>query len=258
MRSLGSWGRYTPAVRREKGLLGANGLPLRANCLVRPDATKSPPLALLSHLPPSSEAVISVYAPLLSAHPFFLIFFTESTMNRMEALCGLGCKAVAVAALLLWSAAGAAQLLGGSTITNTTNTLSSTAGTLSTGGSQAMASRAVVMGIVTSLVDTGTLTSASEPLASGLPAGNIPGLLTAESLHATTMGWSDQVASEASLSNLALSVAGIGISAEFIQSRALAASGAVPTGLTSIEGLSIDGVPVSVGAAPNQSISLPG
>src|SRR5688572_17143713 len=74
MRSLGSWGRYTLAVRREKGLLGANGLPLRANCLVRPDATKSPPLALLSHLPPSSEAVISVYAPLLSAHPFFLIF----------------------------------------------------------------------------------------------------------------------------------------------------------------------------------------
>jgi hypothetical protein len=35
-------------------------------------------------------------------------------------------------------------------------------------------------------------------------------------------------------------------------------SGAVPTGLASIEGLSIGGVPVSVGSAPNQSISLPG
>ena len=186
-------------------------------------------------------------------------------MNRMEALCGFGYKAVAVAALSLWSAASAAQLLGGSTITNTTSTLSGTtstlsgaAGTLSTGGSQAMASRAVVMGIVTSLVDTGTLTSPSEPLASGLPIGSIPGLLTAESLHATTMGWTDQVASEASLSNLAITVAGTGISAEFIQSRALAVSGAAPTGLASIEGLSIGGVPVSFGGAPNESISLAG
>jgi hypothetical protein len=179
-------------------------------------------------------------------------------MNRMEALRGLGFKAAVVAALSLWSATGAAQLLGGSTLTDTTGTLSGTTGTLTTGGSQASASRAVVMGIVTSLVDTGTLTSPSEPLGSGLPVGSIPGLLTAESLHATTMGWTDQVVSEASLSNLAMTVAGTGISADFIQSRALAVSGAVPTGLASIEGLSIGGVPVSVGSAPNQSISLPG
>lgn len=176
-------------------------------------------------------------------------------MNRIEALRGLGYKAVAVAALSLWSAASAAQLLGGSTITST---LSGTAGTLSTGGSQATASRAAVMGIVTSLVDTGTLTTPSEPLASGLPVGSIPGLLTAESLHATTMGWTDQVASQASLSNLAMTVAGTGISADFIQSRALAVSGAAPTGVASIEGLSIGGVPVSFGGAPNESISFAG
>jgi hypothetical protein len=168
-------------------------------------------------------------------------------MNRMEALCGLGCKAAVVAALSLWSAAGAAQLLG-STTTDTTSTLSG----------QASAATAVVTGVVTSLVDTGTLTGASEPLGAGLPAGSIPGLLSAESLHATTMGWTDQVASEASLSNLALSVAGTGISADFIQSRALALSGAAPTGAASIGGLSIDGVPVSVADAPNQTISLPG
>ena len=173
-------------------------------------------------------------------------------MNRMEAVCGLGCKAVAVAALSLWSTASAAQLLGGSAISNTTS------GALSTGAGQAMASRAVVTGVVTSLVDTGTLTSPSEPLASGLPVGSIPGLLTAESLHATTMGWTDQVASQASLSNLAMTLAGTGISADFIQSRALAVSGAAPTGLVSIEGLSIGGVPVSFGGAPNESISLAG
>jgi hypothetical protein len=179
-------------------------------------------------------------------------------MNRMEAPRGLGCKAVVVAALSLWSATGAAQLLGGSTLTDTSSTLSGTTGTLTTGASQASASRAVVMGIVTSLVDTGTLTSPSEPLGSGLPVGSIPGLLTAESLHATTMGWTDQVASQAALSNLAMTVAGTGISAEFVQSRALAVSGAVPTGRTSIEGLSIGGAPVSFDGAPNQSISLPG
>lgn len=150
----------------------------------------------------------------------------------------------ALAGLVVWPATGQAQL-GVQTA-------------LSTGSSQAAASTAVVAGVVTSLADTGTLTNRSEPLGTGLPTGSIPGLLTAETLHATTMGWSDQVASEASLSNLAMSVAGWGISADFIGSRALAVSGAAATGLASIEGLSIGGMPVSFSGAPNQSISLPG
>jgi hypothetical protein len=188
----------------------------------------------------------------------------------------------ALAGLVAWPGTGQAQLGGvtdpvtstitgtTSTVTDTTSTVTDTTGTtgtLTTGGSQASASTAVgqasgataiVMGIVTSLLDTGTLTSPSEPLGTGLGFGSIPGLLTAESLHATTMGWTDQVASAASLSNLALTVAGTGISAEFIQSRALAVSGAAPTGLVSIEGLSIGGVPVSFTGVPNESISLPG
>src|SRR5438132_11790003 len=163
------------------------------------------------------------------------------------------CKVIGVAGTLVglvsWPGTGQAQL-GGVTdaVTNTTSTLSG----------QASGSTAVVMGIVTSLVDTGTLTSPSEPLGTSLPIGSIPGLLTAESLHATTMGWTDQVASEASLSNLAMTVAGTGVSADFIQSRALAVSGAVPTGLTSIEGLTIGGVPVSPAGIPNETISLGG
>lgn len=166
----------------------------------------------------------------------------------------------AVAGLMAGPGTGQAQLGGvtdpvTSTITNTTSTVTNTTSTLV---GQASASTAVVMGIVTGLVDTGTLTSPSEPLGTGLSIGSIPGVLTAESLHATTMGWTDQVASAASLSNLAMTVAGTGISADFIQSRALAVSGAAPTGITSIEGLSIGGVPVPVGDAPNQSISLPG
>jgi len=164
-------------------------------------------------------------------------------------VCKIVAVAGALAAVAAWPGSALAQLGGATGTTTTTST---------TGSGQASASTAVVMGIVTSLVDTGTLTSPSEPLGAGLPTGSIPGLLTAESLHATTMGWTDQVASEASLSNLAMTVAGTGISADFIQSRALAVSGAAPTGLASIEGLSIGGVPVSFSGAPNQSISLPG
>jgi hypothetical protein len=158
------------------------------------------------------------------------------------------CKVIgvagALAALVAWPGIGQAQIPGITTPSSTTG--------------QASASTAVVMGVVTSLVDTGTLTGPSEPRGSGLSTGSIPGVLTAESLQATTMGWTDQVASAASLSNLAMTVAGTGISAEFIQSRALAVSGAVPTGLASIEGLSIGGVPVSFAGAPNQTISLAG
>src|SRR6266849_4866343 len=151
----------------------------------------------------------------------------------------------ALAGLVAWPGIGQAQLDLGSTSTSTLT-------------GQASAVTAVVLGTVTSLVDTGTLTDPSEPLGTGLPIGGISGLLTAESLHAVTMGWTDQVASEASLSNLAMSVAGTGVSVDFIQSRALAVSGAVPTGLTSIEGLTIGGVSVSPAGVPNETISLAG
>jgi hypothetical protein len=123
---------------------------------------------------------------------------------------------------------------------------------------QASAVTAVILGNVTSLANTGTLSSASEPLGTGLGTGSIPGLVSAEALHAATMGWSDQVVSQASLGNLALTVAGTGISADFIMSTARAVSGAGGSGLTSIEGLSIGGVPVSATGVPNQLISLPG
>ena len=122
---------------------------------------------------------------------------------------------------------------------------------------QASAVTAVVFGNVTSFADTGTLSSASEPLGTGLSIASVPGF-SAEALHAATMGWTDQVVSQASLGNLALTVAGTGISAASIMSTARAVSGAGGTGLTSIDGLSIGGVPVSASGVPNQVISLPG
>jgi hypothetical protein len=55
-----------------------------------------------------------------------------------------------------------------------------------------------------------------------------------------------------------MTVAGIGIAVDTIVSRALAVSGAVPIGLTDIEGLTIGGVAVSPTGVPNQTISLAG
>src|SRR5439155_15166587 len=149
----------------------------------------------------------------------------------------------ALASLVAWPGTGQAQLdLGG--ILPPILPAPGPAPTTSTISGQASAVTAVVLGTVTSLADTGTLVDAADPLGTGQPLGSIPGLLSAEALHAATMGWTDQVASESSLANVAMTVAGIGIAVDTVVSRALAVSGAVPTGLTSIEGLTIGGVPV--------------
>jgi hypothetical protein len=145
-----------------------------------------------------------------------------------------------LAGLVAWPGTGQAQ--------SSTSTLTG----------QASAVTAVVLGTVTSLADTGTLVDAADPLGTGQPLGSIAGLVSAEALHAATMGWTDQVASDASLGNLLMTVGSTGVSADFIQSRALAVSGAVPTGLTSIKGLTIGGVSVSPSGLPNETISLGG
>ena len=123
---------------------------------------------------------------------------------------------------------------------------------------QASAVTAVVLGTVTSLADSGTLVDAADPLGTGQPLGSIPGLLSAEALNAATMGWTDQVASEASLGNLSMTVAGIGITATTIISRALAVSGGTPVGLSNIEGLMIGGMSVSPTGIPNEAVSVAG
>ncbi|HEU0290401.1 MAG TPA: hypothetical protein VFR39_06585, partial [Burkholderiales bacterium] len=166
--------------------------------------------------------------------------YTASNFWKVIRAAGL------LTALISWSGIGHAQLglpglpgLGGGGQTS--------AGLVG----QASAVTAVVMGNSTSLANTGTLTAPSEPLGTGQVAGSIAGLLSAEALHAVTMGWSDQVASEASLANLSMTVGGVVITANSIRSRALAVAGAGGTGLTSIQGLVIGGVPVSTTGVPN-------
>jgi len=174
-------------------------------------------------------------------------------MNRMEALCGLGCKAAVVTALSLWSAASAAQLLGG-----ITQPIALPTATSSMPGGQAAAVRSTVLGQTTSLADTGTLGGVDDARNASQLSGALPGLLAAEVLQATTIGWTDQAASDASLANLGMMVAGIGISADFVMASATALAGAVGSGGSLVENLAVNGVPVAVSGAANQVVDIVG
>jgi len=126
----------------------------------------------------------------------------------------------------------------------------------SSGSTQAAGVTAVVAGVVTSLANSGTVSDPSQPVGTGQTVASIPGLVSAEALHSAAMTWTDQAASQASLSNLALTVAGTGITADFLGSEAVA--GATRTGGSAIEGLTIGGVAVTPAGVANQLISLPG
>ena len=128
---------------------------------------------------------------------------------------------------------------------------------------QASAVQATVFGALglrttTALSKTATLSGTRDAREASLVTGSVPSLLTGEALHAVTIGWPDQVASEASLGNLAMTVAGTGISADFVMARALSVLGSAGTGRTNIAGLSINGIPIVPTGSPNQTIAIPG
>jgi len=128
---------------------------------------------------------------------------------------------------------------------------------------QASAVQATVFGALglrttTTLSKTATLSGTRDAREASLVTGSVPSLLTGEALHAVTIGWPDQVASEASLGNLAMTVAGTGISADFVMARALSVLGSAGTGRTNINGLRINGIPIVPTGSPNQTIAIAG
>src|SRR5690349_14253038 len=143
--------------------------------------------------------------------------------------------------LWVWPAVGNAQLLP---LPDPTSIVSGTVGTL--------------LGATTVLGSTGTLVAGtSDALQASSATGGVPNLLTGEALHAVTIGYPDQIDSEASLAALALNVAGTSIGADFVMSRATAVAGGAIGG-SNIYGLSINGTPIPVTGAPYQTISIPG
>jgi hypothetical protein len=119
---------------------------------------------------------------------------------------------------------------------------------------------ATVLGINTTLGDTGPLPSSGGAEQASLLDANVPGLLTAEVLHASTVGQGNRSAAEASVADVTLTVAGNTIGAELLMARAQAScgpGGASVSGSSEIVGLVVNGQSVAVSGAPNQTISLP-
>jgi hypothetical protein len=108
------------------------------------------------------------------------------------------------------------------------------------------------------LADTGPLTAPGDARDASSAAGAVPSLLTASTLHAATVGGDDQVASEASLADLSLTIAGVRIGADFVMSRARAAGDGLRAGVTDVSGLDVNGIFIPVSGEPNQTIAIPG
>ncbi len=172
----------------------------------------------------------------------------------------LGLIALVMAGLLALPATGLAQLggllppIGSSPPTTTTSGITG----------DATAVRATLLGALglltttTALSDTGTLAGTDVAREASQVTGSIPSLLGAEVLSASTIAWPDQVASQASLANLNLGLAGIGITADSVVAQASQVAGAAGTGTTTISNLLINGVPIAITGGPNQIVAIPG
>lgn len=111
---------------------------------------------------------------------------------------------------------------------------------------------------MTTLADTGTLGGPTDAREASQLTGSIPAVLSGETLHATTIGWDDQVSSEASISQLSVTVGGNTITAEFALARVIVAKGATRVRTSSVTGLTINGAAANVSGQANQSITIPG
>lgn len=121
--------------------------------------------------------------------------------------------------------------------------------------------QATVLGLPpVTLVQAGPLPPSGGADEASLLEAQVPNLLTAQVLHASTVAQGSQSRSEASVANVALTAGGQSISAAFLMSRAEArcAGGIASTsGSSEIAALTINGQPVNVSGQPNQTITLP-
>jgi len=124
---------------------------------------------------------------------------------------------------------------------------------------QATVVKANVAGIPIILSDTGALDSTGGEKEASLLEAEVPGVLTAEVLHASTIGNGNHSRSEASVANLNLTVGGNTITADFLRAsaQAVCANGASASGSSEVVNLVINGQAITVTGEPNQTIDLP-
>jgi hypothetical protein len=93
-----------------------------------------------------------------------------------------------------------------------------------------------------------------------LLTASVPGLLTAQVLHAATTGQGNTSRAEATVADLDLTAGGNHIAADFLRSSANAqcnGAKASVSGSSEIVGLNINGQSTSVSGEPNQTVALP-
>jgi hypothetical protein len=122
----------------------------------------------------------------------------------------------------------------------------------------ATAVRSTVLGITTTLADSGNLAGAGDMEQASQLTGGIGSVLTSDVLHATTAAAPDAVVSQASLGDVALTLVGNSISAGTLLAQATAPASGPASGFSDIEGLVVNGTPIVVTGQPNQVIWLIG
>jgi hypothetical protein len=130
---------------------------------------------------------------------------------------------------------------------------------------QTVSGRAQVVQVIEStgtsntvLADTGELMGSSDARETSQVAGSITSLLNGGTLHAATIAWPDEAASEASIANLTVTAGDNTITADFVMSRVRAIQGSAAAGSVNIDGLVINGASVQVSGAVNQTIAING
>jgi hypothetical protein len=168
-----------------------------------------------------------------------------------------GCLALG---LLGGCASDLADSSDGSEVTSTAEAVSSTAYS-----GRASVLLAQVLGISTGVADTGQLPTTGGTLQASVVTANVPGLFSAAALDASTMGSNGETVSKVTASDvhlgvtLGLGVGSVAVGANVLSSNATAVcTNGVPTlgGSTVITALTINGKPVVVTGAPNQTVDL--
>ena len=113
-------------------------------------------------------------------------------------------------------------------------------------------------GVTTNFASTGNLTGVTDARDASSLGGTLLSGVTGETLSATTIGWPDQVTSAASVAGLGLNIPGLNIGADMIVAEAQSVLGGASSATSSLTNLTVNGVPVAVSGAPNQSVSIPG
>jgi len=111
------------------------------------------------------------------------------------------------------------------------------------------------------LADTGALPSSGGAQEASLLSAKVPGLLTANVLHATTVGQGNQTRSEASVADVDLTAGDNRVTADFLMARATAKcgpGGASFSGSSDVAVLTINEQRIAVTGEPNQTVALPG